>query len=357
MYISPRRGSGLTKIHVFPTGKIPAEILKRVIFKRLGAQSDRVLVGPGIGEDATVIDLGDRVLVLKTSPITGAVRNIGWLVIHINANDIAACGARPLWFLNTILLPEGADEALLMEILADMDRAARGLGVAIVGGHTETVAGLSRPILVGFMIGEAAKDSYVATCNAQIGNSLILTKGAGIEGTAVLAEDLGKVLRKKISEEVLLRARRFIDSISVVDEAIKATQTGGVHSMHTPTEGGILNGIWEMAEACQKGVTTYRERIRIAPETKAICDALGIDPLKTLASGALLIAAEQRKAGEIVSSLKEMGVEASIIGEVTPIEEGRWVICEDGGREELLPQDQDHVYKVLDKYGLGKPPA
>jgi hydrogenase maturation factor len=348
---------GLARIHVFPTGKVPADILKRVVFRRLGARSSRVLVGPMVGEDAAVLDMGDRVLVLKTSPITGAVCNIGGLVIHINANDIAARGARPLWFLNTILLPEGADEALLKEIMRDMDRAARGLGVAIVGGHTETVAGLSRPILVGFMIGETLKDSYVATCNAQIGDSLILTKGAGIEGTAVLAEDLAEVLREKIGEEVLLRARRFIDSISVVDEATKAAQTGGVHSMHTPTEGGVLNGIWEMVEACQKGVTVHRERIRVAPETKAICEAFGIDPLKMLGSGALLIAAEQGKAGEIISALKEVGIEASIIGEVTSIEEGRWVLYEDGSREELLPQDQDHVYKVLDKYGPGKAPT
>jgi hydrogenase expression/formation protein HypE len=347
----------LARGSVLPTGKVPADVLKRVVLKRLGVQSSRVLVGPRVGEDATILDMGDRVLVLKTSPITGAVRNIGWLVIHINANDIAVCGARPMWFLNTILLPEGADEALLREIMADMDRAARGLGVAIVGGHTETVAGLSRPILVGFMISETLKDSYVATCNAQIGDSLILTKGAGIEGTSVLAEDLAEVLREKISEEVLLRARRFIDSISVVDEAMKAAQTGGVHSMHTPTEGGVLNGIWEMAEASQKGVTIYKERIRVAPETKAICDAFGIDPLKMLGSGALLIAAERGKAGEIVSALKEAGIEASIIGEVTPLEEGRWVLCEDGSMEDLLPQDQDHVYKVLDKYGMGKPLA
>lgn len=347
----------MARIHVFPTGKIPADILRRVIFKRLGAHSNRVLVGPGIGEDATIIDMGDRVVILKTDPITGAVGSIGWLVVHINANDIATCGARPRWFFCTMLLPEGADEALLRKIMTDMDRAARGLGVAIVGGHSETTPGLSRPILVGFMVGEAAKDSYIATRGAQAGDALILTKGAGIEGTAILAEDLAEVLQGKISEKVLARARRFLDSISVVDEAMKAVEIGGVHSMHDPTEGGVLNGLWEMAEASQKGITIYKERIRVAPETKAICDAFEIDPLKTMGSGALLIAAEKRKAGEIVSSLKEMNVEASIIGEVTPIEEGRWILCGDGRKDELLPQDQDHVYKVLDKYGLGKAPT
>ena len=345
----------MTKIHVFPTGKIPADILKRVIFKRLGAQSDRVLVGPGIGEDAAVIDTGDRVLVLATDPITGAVGSIGWLAVHVNANDVATCGARPQWFFCTMLLPEGADEALLKKIMEDMDRAAQELGVAIVGGHSETTPGLSRPILVGFMVGETAKNSYVTTGGAQVGDALILTKTAGLEGTAVLTADLAEVLRGKIDEKMLARAQRFLNSISVVEEAMKAIEVGGVHSMHDPTEGGVLNGVWEMAEAAGKGVTIYKERIRVAPETKAICEAFEIDPLKTMGSGALLIAAEQGKAKEIVSSLKEINVEASIIGEVTPIEEGRWIICIDGRKEELLPQDQDHVYKVLDKYGLKAP--
>jgi len=155
---------------------------------------------------------------------------------------------------------------------------------------------------------------------------------------------------------MLIRARRFINSISVVKEAMKAMEVGGVHSMHDPTEGGVLNGIWEMAEASQKGVRIYKERIKVESETEAICEALEIDPLKTLGSGALLIAAELGKAEEVVATIKGMGIEASMIGEVTFIEEGRWILYRDGKKEELLPVDQDHVYKVLDKYGMGKVP-
>ena len=347
----------MARIRVFPTGKIPAETLKRIIFSRLGVPSDRVLLGPGVGEDAAVLDMEDRVLVLATDPITGAVGSIGWLVIHVNANDVATCGARPLWFFCTMLLPEGADEELLEEIMADMDRAAKELGIAIVGGHSETTPGLGRPILVGFMVGETTKERCVATGGAQVGDALILTKGAGIEGSAVLAADLEEVLWEKgVGEDALKKARGFLRSISVVEEAMKAVEVGGVHSMHDPTEGGVLNGVWEMAEASRKGVTIYKERIRVAPETKMICEVLEIDPLKTLGSGALLIAAEKGRAEEIVSCLEAMGIEASIIGEVTDLEGGRWIIRGDGRREELVPPDQDHVYKVLDRYGLGEPP-
>ncbi|RJS88908.1 hypothetical protein CW700_06065, partial [Candidatus Bathyarchaeota archaeon] len=184
----------------------------------------------------------------------------------------------------------------------------------------------------------------------------ILTKGAGLEGTAVLASDLEEVLRGKVGEEVLRRARGFIESISVVEEAMRAMEVGGVHSMHDPTEGGVLNGVWEMAEASERGVTIYEERIKVAPETRVICEALEIDPLKILGSGALLIAADRGRAEEIASAIGEMGVEASIIGEITAPEEGRWIVHGDGRREELIPPDQDHVYKVLDRYGLGGAP-
>ncbi|MFB0543701.1 MAG: AIR synthase-related protein, partial [Candidatus Bathyarchaeia archaeon] len=185
-----------------------------------------------------------------------------------------------------------------------------------------------------------------------------LTKGAGIEGTAVLAADLEEALREKgVGEEVLKRAQEFLSSISVVEEAMRAVEVGGVHSMHDPTEGGVLNGVWEMAEASQKGITIYEEKIRVAPETRAICKALEIDPLKTLGSGALLIAAEQGNARKIVSAIEEMGVEVSIVGEITALEEGRWIVHGDGSREGLVPPDQDHVYKVLERYGLGEAPT
>jgi len=343
----------LPGVHRFPTGKVPSDALRRVVFSRLGVPCDRLLQGPGVGEDAAVLDMGDRVLVVATDPITGAVGSVGWLVVHVNANDVASCGARPLWFLCATLLPEGADAALLEEIMGEMDTACREVGVSLVGGHTETTPGLDRPILAGFMVGEAAKEEYVTTGGALPGDKVILTKSAGVEGTAVLARDLAAVLRGRVRQEVLQRAESMIRSISVVPEAMKAVEVGGVHSLHDPTEGGVLNGLWEMAEAAGVGVAIREEAVPVAPETRAICDALGIDPLKLLGSGALLIAAEVGKAGEIVSALRSIGVKASVIGEVTSRSEGRVLIGRDGSRVSIEAVDQDHLYRVLDEYGVG----
>lgn len=334
-----------------PTGKLPQDILKRVVFERLGIHSERVLQGPCVGEDAAVIEMGDRVIVVATDPITGAVGNLGWLVVHINANDVASTGARPLWFLCVTLLPEGNDEALLEGIMEQIHAACLEIEVALVGGHTETTPGLDRPILIGFMMGEASKEDYVTTGGARPGDVVILTKGAGIEGTAVLAEDLAWVLEGKIEASVIQAAKQLVKRISVVPEAMRAVELGGVHSLHDPTEGGLLNGVWEMAEAAGVGVEIFESKISIAPETKAVCEALSVDPLKLMGSGALLIVLERRKVEKLLSLLSEIEVEASVIGEIKHPEEGRVLVKADGSRVELEAVDQDEVYRVLDEYG------
>jgi len=222
--------------------------------------------------------------------------------------------------------------------------------VSLVGGHTETTPGLDRPILIGFMMGEAAKDRYVTTGGAKPGDKIILTKGAGIEGTAVLAGDLEKMLRNKVDGRILSSAQRMIERISVVPEAMKAVEIGGVHSLHDPTEGGILNGVWELAEAAGVGAVIWEEEVPVAEETRVICEALDIDPLKLMGSGALLIVVELEYVGEMVSSLYEMGIEATVIGTIRPVEEGRVLVKKDGGRIDIEAVDQDEVYRILDEY-------
>ena len=341
----------MRRVGRLPTGKLPQDVLKRVVFERLGIHSERVLQGPGVGEDAAVIDMGDRVIVVATDPITGAVGNVGWLAVHVNANDVASTGARPLWFLCVTLLPEGNDETLLEGIMEQIHAACMEIGVALVGGHTETTPGLDRPILIGLMMGEASKEDYVTTGGASPGDVIVLTKGAGIEGTAVLAEDLARVLEDKIEASVIHAAKQMIERISVVPEAMKAVELGGVHSLHDPTEGGLLNGVWEMAEAAGVGVEIYESKIPIAPETMAICGALNVDPLKLMGSGALLIVLERMKVEKLLSLLSEIDVEASVIGEIKNTEEGRVLVKADGSRMELEAVDQDEVYRVLEEYG------
>lgn len=333
-----------------PTGKVPSDVLRRIVFPHLGVPSDRVLQGPGVGEDAAVIDMGDKVIVAKANPITGAEAKIGWLAVHINANDVASCGAKPQWFLAIILLPEGADESLLETIMVDMHEACREVGVSIIGGHTETTPGLSKPIVAGFMMGEVPKERYVTTGGARPGDQVILTKGAGIEGTGILATDLAGLLRGKVSDETLVGAEEMLKKISVVREALRAVEVGGVNSLHTPTEGGLMQGLWEMAEAADVGLAIKEEHVPVAEETRTICDVLDVDPLKLLSSGALLIVSDPGSAENLTLAIEGLGVKASVIGEVKHSRDGRQIVRADGSRAAIEAVLQDEIYRMLDEH-------
>ena len=168
----------------FETGKIPSDALVRNVFGYRGAKDPSVILGSSIGEDAALVSLGNKILVLKTDPVTGASTDMGWLSVHINANDIACRGAKPRWFLCDLLLPEKSDSGLVDRIMSQVDRAATQLNVSIVGGHTEVTPGLKRPIIVGYMVGVVEKGKFVTSSRAKPGDHVIMTKSAGIEGTA-----------------------------------------------------------------------------------------------------------------------------------------------------------------------------
>lgn len=337
----------------FPTGKVPPEALREIVFKRLGLPCDELLLGPGVGEDAALLRVGDRVVAVASDPITGAVEDIGWLVVHINANDVASCGIKPRWFLCVAMLPEGADSGLLGGLMDQIHRACLEVGVSLIGGHTETTPGLERPLLIGFMMGEAEESGYVTSGGARPGDRIIMTKAAGIEGTAILARDLRHILVERVSEETLRRAEGLLRRISVVPEALEAMRVGGVHALHDPTEGGVLNGLWEMAEASRVGLHIEEKAIRVLEETRLVCDALEIDPLRLLGSGALLISADPNRAREVVDAIRGLGVEASIIGEARPRGEGGRLMRADGSEEPIEAVEQDELYAVIDRYGIG----
>lgn len=328
-----------------PTGKISKELLKRYVFNCLGVPNDRVLKGPLIGEDAAIIDTCDTVLIAKANPITGAEEKIGWLAVHINANDIAAMGAVPLWYLSIVLLPEGADESMLKTIMQQQHEACSELGVCIVGGHTEVAPNLSRPIISGFMLGEAKKNRFITTSGAKVGDHIVLTKGIGLEGTGILASDLRERLVGCVSDEVLSGAVKMLDMISVVPEARLASSITGVHSMHTPTEGGLLNGLVEISEASGNGFNIIEDDLLICKETNLICGVLGVDPLRLLSSGSLLIVVDPLKSSELVGLLASNNIPAMIIGEIT--DKSRIIIRKDGTMEQVSDVVQDELFRVL----------
>jgi hydrogenase expression/formation protein HypE len=334
---------------MLPPGKIPVDILEEVIFKNLGAKRDEVAVGPAAGIDGAVVNVGNKSLILSMDPITGALERIGWLAVNVNANDISTFGVEPAFFLSCILLPEKADRRIVEIISSQMNKAAQGLGMAIVGGHCESTPGLVNPVVAGCAIGVTEKGNYVTAAGAEAGDKIIMTKTAGIEGTAILASDREKKLRKTISSSTLKNARELFSMISVAKEASIAFKTGGVHAMHDPTEGGIAGGIHEVADASNLGFKILEQRIPVAKETLEICAEFEIDPLYLIASGSMLIVAGKDAADEIERRLTKSGIRASVVGEFLPSPEDRIVKRENGVEEELARPVCDHLWVALAK--------
>ena len=333
-----------------PPGKIPIDVLREVVFKNLGAERKEVVVGPSAGIDGAVLDLGDKSLIVSMDAITGAVERIGWLAVNVNANDVATFGVEPAFLFSCILLPENADVNLVDIISAQMSDAAKKLEIAIVGGHCESTPNLFNPIVVGCILGFTEKGHYVTAGGAKPGDKLILTKSAGIEGTAILANDREQELKETMSSSMLQAAKGFFGQISVVKDALIACKTGGVHAMHDPTEGGVAGGIHEMADASNVGVKVIEEVIKVEPETAHICSHLQIDPLQLIGSGALVISAEAKSASQIVNNLKREGVQASIIGEFTENSENRVLVQKDGCIKGLPRPLSDHLWTALRRY-------
>jgi len=335
---------------IFGPGKLPADALSRML-KRVPPSDRRLLLGPCIGMDSAVIDFKDRCLLATTDPITFTTDEIGWYAVCVNSNDIAVMGGTPRWFFATLLLPEGKATGRLVRIIFDqLRRACNSSGVTLCGGHTEITQTVNQPVICGTMLGEVKKGALVTPAGARPGDAIILTKGLGIEGTAILARECEKRLKGLIPESVLNKARRFLHKpgIGVVLDAQIALRAGMITAMHDPTEGGVATALRELALASGVGLKVREKFLLVLKETREICECLKIDPFGLISSGALLLTCPQKMAGRILSALAENRIKASIIGEILPRKKG--LLMESEGKTVPLPCfERDELARVFSR--------
>ncbi len=329
-------------------GKLPVDLL-RSLLAAAPISDDSLLLGPRIGADCAVLDFDDRLLVFKSDPITFATADIGWYLVQVNSNDIATTGARPRWLLLTMLLPENkTTPQMVKDISSQVFAACRELGISVIGGHTEITYDLNRPLLVGTLIGEVQRENLVVPTGMKPGNTLLLTKGIPIEGTAILAREQSKHLKGFLSQEEINQAQNnlFDPGISVLRDAQIAVKAGRVTAMHDPTEGGLAAALWEMAEASSCSLHVELSAVPIPELSAKICAAFGLDPFATIASGALLMAVEAEDAAAIRDALLAHEIDCSVIGRSAAGPPQVWSSDQNGGR--LLPRPvQDEIGKAV----------
>lgn len=312
--------------------KLSPTELEQYVFSRTGASNENLLVGPREAEDAAAIRTDGDALVVSTDPVSLAAERIGDVGVAVASNDVAASGGVPEYLVSTILLPT-LDTDVLDTVTRQLDDACTRLGVTIVGGHTESVAGLDRPVLSLTCMGYA--DQFVSTATATPGDRVLLTKGAGIEATAVLASDFRSEI--DAADAVFEQAYSFFDELSVLVEAVVCAPVAT--AMHDPTEGGVLGGLVELARASDVDIVLDDESVPVRPATDELCTAMGLDPLYVLGSGALLVTVPASETGAVLDALEREDIEATDIGCVEELS---------GDSPAVVHDDQRHTEMVHD---------
>lgn len=321
-------------------GKLPNSLLEKIVIDPINKHSvDRkeVLLKPSVGEDCAALELGDNICLLSTDPITGAVEDIGRLAININTNDIASSGGEPVGMMITALLPPDITENEISKIIFDLYSEAERVNVAILGGHTEITDAVNKPVLSCTVIGKTKR--LISSGGAKVGDSVIMTKYAAMEGTAIFANDKGEML-KNVDNSLIEKAKRLSDNLSVIKEGNVGTKLGA-HAMHDVTEGGILGACWEIADCAGLGIEVYADKIPVLEETNIICNELGINPLRLISSGSMLIVCENDK--EMINALKSEDIKATVIGKIVESEK---VVINNCTVIPLEEPDTDELYKV-----------
>jgi hydrogenase expression/formation protein HypE len=307
-------------------GKVTHEDLLAEVFTRTGAPDEAVLQGPADGEDAAAIDPPEGPLVVSSDPISLAAESVGTLGVYVACNDVAVSGADPRWLTAVLLLPDGTRPGPVME---DIDAAAREVGATVVGGHTEYVDALDRPLVSLTAMGAG---EFIPTGGASPGDRVLLTKGAAIEGTAILAADFGEEL--DVDDGTVARAESFLPEVNVLPDARQLWPYAT--AMHDPTEGGVAAGVQEIARASDVRIELDREAVPVRPETERLAAAADVDPLCIFGSGSVAATVPDSEADGALDALADADIEAAVVGAVR---EGEAGLVLDGERLDPVTDD------------------
>ncbi len=328
-------------------GKLDSDLLKKIVFEKITYKSPEVLTRPGIGEDCAVVDFGEYECVLSTDPITAAVNEIGRLAIHITCNDIASNGIQPLGILLAVMLPVGTTEEDISLMMEQAGQTAEELGVEIIGGHTEITSAVNTPVIVSTAIGKAEKGKSQQAKEMKPGDFIMMTKSAGMEGTGIIASDFGEQLKEFCTEAEIEEAKSLLNKVSVVKEGVIAGKVG-TSGMHDITEGGVLGAVWEMCQISGTGCELWADKIPVKKVTKKICSHFGINYLRLISSGCMLIIVPPSHKNQLEEAVQKAGISISCIGRIR--EKACGILCRDGENEklcEIFPPESDELYKVV----------
>jgi len=326
-------------------GKISPEKLLELVFPYQGKNRKEVIYNASLGRDCGVVDCDEDLIALTCDPITGTSTHIGSFAVHVVANDLICAGADPVGLLISIVLPTNSDENQIQSIMKDVDLISKKLGIAVLGGHTEISEVVNRTLIHCFGVGRVKRNQIPDVERVQPGDSIIITKGAGIEGTAILANLYSDQLSTQYGRSFIQKAQGFIKLLSVVPEG-KIALKHFPHCLHDATEGGLLGALWEVCVGQNLGFTIKEQSVALQPETKIICDCYQINPLKLISSGTLIIFTPNPL--PLLEDLQKASIPAFQIGIITNSNDK--ILIHTNGHNEIIDScPQDELWRIMEK--------
>lgn len=321
----------------FPAiGKISPEFFNHYIYPQLGAKRNDVLVPPHHGIDIGIVQVSNEtVMAITTDPIYIVPQygweKAAWFAWHILASDVTTSGFSPAYAVFDFNLPMSITEDDFEKVWKVIHQECLKYGTSVITGHTARYTGTDYPMVGGAtFIAVGPKDKYLTPNMAQVGDSVIITKGAAIEAVGIFANTFKNYIKEKLSDEIFFKAENLFYKMSTVDDALTAVKIGvredGITSMHDATECGVIGGVYEVAQASNKGIIIYKDKIPVLPEVKSVCELFNMDPYISISEGTLVITARPHKVDLLINELSNKGIDCAVVGEILPLEKGRWIV-------------------------------
>jgi len=324
-------------------GKISRDVFDELIFPRLGYKSKSVLVGPQHGVDVGIVEIGGKAVALTADPVfivpEYGFKRSAWFAIHILASDVVTSGLPPTYLSIDLNLPLSMKKDELQIVWETIDEECKKMGMAIVCGHTARYDNCNWPMVGGAtVLAVGDLDKYVSPKFIKEGDLLIITKGPAIEAVGIFSTMFPDYIKEKLGEDIAKKGEDLFYKMSVVEDAKEAVKVGvrdcGVSAMHDATECGIYGGVFEIARASNLGILLEKDKIVMEEGVKEICDLFKIDPFSSISEGTLLISVREKYAEDVLKSLKDKNIKASICGEF--LNEKKGIVLKDGKKERKL---------------------
>ena len=331
-------------------GKIHPEFFDRVIYPRLGVKDESVVIGPRHGVDYGVIRFGDRCLAMSSDPFfimpEYGFSRAAWFAFHIVFCDVAVSGLTPRYLTIDLNLPPSITETELEELWQVVHDESCKYGITILTGHTARYTGCNYPMVGGATtIAEGPESELRGPHLVKTGDSVLITKGAAVEATGLLAVGFPKHFIDAGGEEFRKEAEDIFYKMSVMDDCIIARRFKGIHAMHDATECGIWGGLYEMARAGSFGLRIDKSSIPVLPVVARAAELFDFDPFCAISEGTLIAIAAPEEAGDVVSAMNDEGIECAIVGEVVDNSEGM-KIEENGSSVPLEHPKSDPYWRI-----------